>query len=320
MKVERQTPGCKGIWNNYQFLINQQVDECDYWVVYEGLLYEDETVCPIENMIFITAEPPTIREYNQNFLDQFAVVITCHEGIKHKNKILQQQSLPWHIGRKQKNDTNLFFSKNYDELKSINSHYKDKSISVVSSTKTMTKGHRRRNEFIQKLKDVFGNQIDVFGKGNYEIEDKWDAISRYKYHIVIENSALKNYWTEKLSDAYLGGAYPIYYGCNNLHDYFPKKSFTRIDINNTEKSIKVIKNVVKSNTYEKSKKELFIAKELVLDKYNLFAMIYDICSKKKAELDKICVKIKPEKYLSKSILKQWYSLIKNNFSLLKKKI
>ena len=34
----RQTPGSKGIWDNCQFFVNQDVEECDMWVVYEGLL------------------------------------------------------------------------------------------------------------------------------------------------------------------------------------------------------------------------------------------------------------------------------------------
>ena len=77
------------------------------------------------------------------------------------------------------------------------------------------------------------------------IPDKWDAIYLYKYHIVLENCSIPDYWTEKLADAFLGLAYPIYYGCTNLSSYFPEKSFTPIDIDNPEQAISILKKLLK---------------------------------------------------------------------------
>jgi hypothetical protein len=41
----------------------------------------------------------------------------------------------------------------------------------------------------------------------------------------LENSQSPHYWTEKLTDAYLGWAFPLYVGCPNVGDYFAKESF-----------------------------------------------------------------------------------------------
>lgn len=78
--VQRQTPGQKGVWGNCRFLCNTEGGCCDYWFVMEGLAGKtDKALCPKENVIFITAEPPALRTYKQVFLNQFAAVITCHD-------------------------------------------------------------------------------------------------------------------------------------------------------------------------------------------------------------------------------------------------
>jgi hypothetical protein len=46
---------------------------------------------------------------------------------------------------------------------------------------------------------------------------------------VLENSVQKNYWTEKLADAYLSWCVPLYYGCPNIDEYFDPRSIRKID-------------------------------------------------------------------------------------------
>jgi hypothetical protein len=59
----RQTPGSKGIWGDYQFFIDQDIEECDFWVVYAGFAKTERALCPPENTILITGEPPTCLLY-----------------------------------------------------------------------------------------------------------------------------------------------------------------------------------------------------------------------------------------------------------------
>ena len=271
----RQTPGAKGVWGDCRFLINDEVEECDYWVVHEGLLRTERTLCPPENTILITGEPPSVRTYDEEFLKQFATVIACDRNIPHPNVIFSQQSLPWHVGRLVRGNETLGFSKDYDELSAMSSFEKDKLISVISSDKSSTPGHALRLEFTRKLAERLGSRIDVFGRGIRDIDDKWDAVSRYKYHVVLENNSYPDYWTEKLSDAYLGGAHPFYYGCPNLADYFSPAAFTKIDINDLEAAVNVIEASLAGNRYEASLSEIHKARNLVLNTYNLFPMIWN---------------------------------------------
>lgn len=291
--IERQTPKHKGIWGNCHFVVNRPIPRCDYWVVCDDLTDIEETVCPKENTILLTHEPPTLGEYGRFFLKQFNTVITSHRSIKHKNPIFQQQGLPWHVGRMQKNHVNLSWSKDYDELNSIHRFHKDKLISVISSSKDGSAGHRQRLEFIKILKNYFGEKIDIFGRGVYEIGDKWDALARYKYHVSLENCSVEDYWTEKLSDAYLAGCYPIYYGCPNIEKYFKIASLSKIDVAQPEQAINIIESCIKENKYEEAKKFIKGAREAVLNKYNVFPMICDFINKEQYDLMKArYVKIK----------------------------
>ena len=300
----RQTPGSKGMWGDCQFVLNEDMNECDYWVVCEGLLQAESTVCPRKNTILITWEPPAVKVYNEEFISQFGTVITCHRNISHPNVIYSQQGLPWHVGRQVKDGKNIKFSKDYDELNNIRSFNKDKLLSVICSSKDHTKGHKKRVEFAERLKQYFGEKVDVWGWGFQEIEDKWDAISRYKYHVVIENSSSPDYWTEKLSDAFLGGAHPFYYGCPNISEYFSEDSFTSIDINNFERSASIIEEAIANRKYEKSVDAILDARDLMLDKYNLFPMIYTFCKKNRMEKVKVVVDLEPERSSSKGIAKK----------------
>jgi hypothetical protein len=252
------------------------VKECDYWVVCEGLsAKEEKTICPKENTILITCEPPTIKRYKRQFLDQFARVITCHPNIDHANPIFLPPFLPWHIGRRQRNHVNLSFSKDYDELASIKRFDKDKLISVISSDKASSEGHQLRLNFLQVIKGHLGDRLDVFGRGIQEIEDKWDALAPYKYHIALENSSINDYWTEKLTDAFLAGCHPIYYGCANIDQYFSPLSLTKIDISNPEKAVQIIDYCIKESKYEQTKNHILEARDKVLNQYNLFAILYE---------------------------------------------
>lgn len=279
--IIRQTPKSSGRWGDFEFIIDQETSECDYWVVYNDLLQMETAVCPPQNTIFITAEPPDIRGYKTEFIRQFARVITVHPNLDHPRVTLGQPGLNWHAGRVLTDIQNRrsIVNKTYDDFKGMHSFHKPKLMSLVTSSKAFTPGHRKRLELVDRLKGHFGDRLDVFGKGIREIGDKWDAIADYKYHIALENSYLPHYWTEKLADSYLGGAYPIYYGCPNLRDYFSPNAFTRIDVNDPSAAIAAIEQLIAGNKYENSLESIMTARNKVLDEYNMFPMIVKLLRK-----------------------------------------
>lgn len=306
----RQTPGSRGVWGNCEFFVNKEVQECDYWVVYEGLKAVESTHCPPQNTILITGEPPTIKRYPPGFLAQFGTVITCHTDMNHPHIIHNQQSQPWHAGIIRMLEGENIVKLDYDYFRSLKESPKNKLISVICSSKSMTKGHRQRVRFVEKLRRRFGQNIDVFGNGFDPIPDKWDAIYPYKYHIVLENCSISDYWTEKLADAFLGLTYPIYYGCTNLSGYFPDKSFTPIDITKPDQAISIIEGLIEDEIYERSIKYIMEANSLILNRYNLFPMLAQLCNEIKPSPCSVeTVKIKPESAFIHPLSKMYRFLV-----------
>jgi hypothetical protein len=298
----RQTPGSKGIWGDCTFYINQDIEECDYWIIYDALSGTETTKCPKDNVVLFTGEPPTVKKYSKSFIRQFNTIITCHRDIKHENIIYRQQALPWMAGAKYLKNENKWDSKvfkSYNDFLRTDNRKKDKEISIVISNKAYTNGHEQRIKFLSRLTDTFGDRIHLFGRGFNEIEDKYDCMASYKYSIVLENCSVNDYWTEKLSDAYLCGSFPIYYGCPNILNYFPEGSIARIDIYNVEDSIDKIKSIIDSDKYEHSLDLLEKSKDLVLNKFNLFpsiSMLIDELEKRNSNSDKQdLIKIYPER-------------------------
>lgn len=295
----RQLPNGEYIWKGYKFFINQDVKDPDFWVVYsKGERKTETAMCAPENTIFVTGEPETVYHYSNSFVNQFALVLSVQSQIKHHNMILSQPAQPWHIGKitKQyeggiKDASIVRYTQNYDSLKE-SSPIKEKLISVITSNKAFTKGHRERIEFVKKLKAYYGDKLDLFGWGFNSFDDKWDVIAPYKYHICLENSSYPHYWTEKLADCYLGEAFPFYFGCPNLNRYFDSKAFRLIDVNNFDASIRTIDDALAENLYEKSIEYIHDAKLLVLDKYNLFEMLVEQFNKMNPEAPKKQLTIK----------------------------
>ncbi|MGB5475300.1 MAG: glycosyltransferase family 10 [Gammaproteobacteria bacterium] len=269
----RQTPGGEGVWGECRFVVNQPVDACDYWVVCEGLTEEQETRCPRENTILVTWEPPDIKTYAQGFLDQFGTIVTCHREIRHPHIVYRQQGLPWMTGARLDPGSHTWTDHKTFEQIAADPGEKTKLLSVVASSKTSTPGHRARERLLSALEASLGTALDIFGLGYRPIEDKWDAVAPYRYHLAIENTAMPDYWTEKLADAFLGQALPIYAGCTNVLDYFPERSLVLIDPASAENAIRKIMSVLEADPYAERADAIRFAKEKVLREYNLFAML-----------------------------------------------
>jgi hypothetical protein len=272
----RQTPGGAGIWGNCRFVVDEPVESCDFWVVHDGMRETESTRCPPGATLLMTGEPPSVKLYRPGFVAQFGAVLTCHRQLVHPRVTLGQTALPWHLGRRQQALRNLGFAHDYDELKGITSWAKDRLISVITSDKRQTAGHVRRLALVRRLKAHFGDRLDVFGRGIREVEDKWEAIAPYRYHIVIENGVYPDYWTEKLADCLLAGAFPLYLGCPNVDEYFPAATMARLDARNPARAIATIEQAIAEQRYERSVDAIASARQLVLDRYNLFPVIADL--------------------------------------------
>jgi hypothetical protein len=267
--VNLYTPTGSMRWGASTFELNPPAEKpCDFWVVhsYSGEV-EKALVAPV-NTAFINGEPPAKKRYPRAFYAQFHHVVDSHPNTGHPRTILYAPCVGWHVGLDSFNNRFVF---GYDYLKTLLPPAKQNRISVVCSNVAKTTGQRQRLAFLAALKKRLGDKLVHFGRGFTPVSDKMEVIGSYRYNLVLENSVSPHYWTEKLADAYMGWAFPVYSGCPNLDEYFPPGSFLAIDIRNEAEAIRKIENLLLRETLPPLP-ALAQARELILDYYNPFAI------------------------------------------------
>jgi hypothetical protein len=115
-------------------------------------------------------------------------------------------------------------------------------------------------------------EFDLFGRGFDPIADKWDGLAPYRYSIAVENFSNPHYWTEKLADCYLAWTMPIYAGCTEITRFFPAESLIQVDMDDPETPRRVA-SIIRSGAWSKNRDAIAHARELVLNRYQLFAFI-----------------------------------------------
>lgn len=310
--LARQLPEGRGQWDEFEFVFTPSDEPVDAWVVYDNLREPLEQRCPRSNTLLITGEPESVRRYRPRFTGQFGKVWTSQEKIKHPELTRRNEAQHWHYAMR--DSLSHGSPLNFDQLASLKQPQKTKLMSVICSNKALTPDHQKRLEFVQLLQENFGDSIDFFGRGFHPVEDKADAIWNYRYHIVLENDHTEFFMTEKLSDAFLGWSYPIYFGGSEAYHRFPTGSFAAIDIYQPEQAISTIRCILAGNFYEDSSELLAAARENVLYKNNLFAMLADYwrghLNKQRAET----VKLLPKSHRTSLILNQVGRVARRTFT------
>lgn len=290
--LERQLPGTSREWGNCKFIINEPCGPCDWWVVASGLISPEIGYCDPAHTVFVANEPAE-RTYPQGFLEQFAIVISCDPNVHHPGRVLTHYGLPWWAGVTMSLQQPHQFSRvarfDYDDFKAMTRPAKPKKMSVISSRLTLFDGHIKRAAFIEELKRRFAREIDFFGYDSNPLADKWDGLAPYRYHVCLENTVHPHYWTEKIADPLLAYSLPIYSGGSNIADYFPEGSFLPINIQETDEACGEIERVLAVDPYEDHAASVAAARDLVLNKYNFFAMIADLCTLPARKQRKICL-------------------------------
>ncbi|GIW99530.1 MAG: hypothetical protein KatS3mg111_2863 [Pirellulaceae bacterium] len=267
----RQTPGGSGVWGACQFVSEPDGGPCDAVVVYDNCPRPIECYCAPENTLLITGEPPSLRRYRRPFTAQFGHVWTSHRQIDHPGVRYGAEGQPWHYG--------LYASQvhgrplNYTDLENLPPPRKTKLCSVICSTKSTTTDHRQRLAFIERLRAEFGEQIDIFGRGMRPVRDKADAIYAYRYHLALENDHSPFYMTEKLTDAFLGWSYPLYFGGEEAQHWFPTGSFLRLDIHQPDIAVGMVRDMLQHDLTDEQRNALDSARRIVLQRANIMARL-----------------------------------------------
>ena len=298
-------PGKEPVWGPCRFIFDPFEREYDWLVVVDDMPRAsanlcgdpraiDTPSCSRSRTLFVTTEPSTITRYGKHFVRQFGHLLTSQEAkaLPHPHAIRSQTGMPW------------FYGKPYDEIKRTPPILKTKLFSTVCSSKRQGHTvHAKRYEFTQRLAQAIP-ELEIFGHGVRFVERKADAIDPYAFHLAIENHCAPHHWTEKLADTFLGYAVPIYYGCPNVFDYFPEDSLIRIDINDFEGSLRIIRQELTFENYQRRLPAVQEARQRILELYGLPALL----SRTIAELEKtgLSSEVDRSRILKRRVMRFWH--------------
>jgi hypothetical protein len=128
-------------------------------------------------------------------------------------------------------------------------------VSHLTGFKEHTEGHLLRKKVhykqarIKISKDFYISQhggVENTFNNKYLGESK-DPLFESQFHICIENSKQKNFFTEKLIDCLITKTVPIYWGCENIGKFFDTKGFFIV---NSLEDITNICNSLNENSYQ----------------------------------------------------------------------
>ena len=147
-------------------------------------------------------------------------------------------------------------------------HEKTKLVSMIASDKGWLNGHKNRLQWVEKLK----NKVDLYGRGRqFQLNDKEDGIRDYMFSVAIENDSSDAYFTEKLTDCFVMGTVPIYYGSRKVVEkYFDPSGVIFLEDDPTLSTLSIEKYKSMMPSIEKNFKlaqELPIAEDYFFEKY-----------------------------------------------------
>ena len=274
-QYRKMTPGNKGVWKEMTGVTS--IDDADYVAII------DYTVQDIKNKpaIYLGAHPPSTNGYR------------CFDNAKNA------------IARMDLRDTCGFgewwLEMDYDTLMALRPTQKTRNLSAIVSSKTITEGHRQKIKFVDNFCIKYKDKIDIYGrvlpkqiphagasyKGplgfvdgvNPEFKSSFNvgkipALSPYRYTLDFDiDQSCPYYFSERFYDDLLLWCMPIYSGGTQVHKFLPENSFRYFDREKT--TPEEILDIVNSDFREKHINDMWAARELLLDTYQLWPRVYN---------------------------------------------
>ena len=280
--ILRQTPGRTGRWRDCDFVVDPRRGPFHLIAVMEDTPFTIDTQAA--RTLWFPCEPPRMRRHPIGFLRQFDAICSMQPRSWRRPVIARDFCYNWHIGC-QRNSGSVQYPLGYDEMQShVPPAMKNKILSCVASAKALIPGHVRRLRFAQAVQRQLGASCDLFGAGINPVADKADAIVPYRLHLTIENEAFPGYWSEKLGDAFLGEALPIYCGDPQITRCFPTASLLTIDIRRPNAALEQVCAWAtdSEHLYTERRSAILEAKSLILGHLNVFDACVDALEQIKA--------------------------------------
>ena len=277
--VERMAP----LWQRFvtaelEGLFTFDPDDPDYThlAVYEDLpplpgerkVNRVETLrCAKDRALLFVTEPSSIRRDGLHYLAQFGTVVTSRRFsaaeaaflARHGTEVDGVPALATFYGRDMDGDDHLSLADLPPALPD-----KTRTLSTVTSTKAMRHTvHAQRLAFVRDMKARLGDTLSLFGRGIDEVRDKREAMEDFRYHIAIENHIQPGHFTEKLTDSFIAGCLPFYFG-DPLARYRFSDAFIPINIFDPDGAERIIRNALEADEWSRRRDAIAHARDNAL--------------------------------------------------------
>jgi hypothetical protein len=278
-KYSRESVGENNFWNfkNRKINITHGLAKADYNYVMNGTNESLST-----NTIYTCLEPP-----NNSFFEYYYTNSRKANVTYFGSHLYHPNFVGWHLSLSI-NDLIKSLEKPFVKLY-------DKVLSVVVSDFYRDEGHKLRIDFIRELDNRSKNKtlpfdLHIYGRckslgfHSYKCElpsaVKDNGLVPYKYHFNAENTCVKNYVTEKFTDAIMSECLLFYWGCPNIKEIYDPDSFVVLTLEkkNYDKEIEMLSNMINNDEYGKRRKNILDVKRDMLENRNLFVKINNIIS------------------------------------------
>ncbi|NHB44117.1 glycosyltransferase family 10 domain-containing protein [Helicobacter pylori] len=182
-----------------------------------------------------------------DFRDRYLRMPLYYDRLHHKAESVNDTTAPYKI-----KDNSLYalkklshhFKENHPHLCALINNESDPLKRGFASFVASNPNAPKRNAFYDAL-----NSIEpVTGGGSvkntlgYNVKNKSEFLSQYKFNLCFENTQGYGYVTEKIIDAYFSHTIPIYWGSPSVAKDFNPKSFVNVhDFNNFDEAIDYIR-------------------------------------------------------------------------------
>lgn len=185
-----------------------------------------------DGRMFVSGITPIL----QDMIDEYDAIFTCDKDLVN----LHEKIHFCHAG-----STHPWIDKEHRDI-----HFKETMhfSSMIASSKNLCRGHQDRFDLYERIKNEFGPPNDdninpavfVFGSivgqsfgVSQNVNEKWhdkaSALQSFVYNIVMENDRYPGYFTEKLTDCFVTGTVPIYYGAPDIGNYFDTDGIIQVN-------------------------------------------------------------------------------------------
>ncbi len=278
--IHQQCPSVLGIYNDVQFVTN---GPCDLIIVlnkFDRAYQFAGRGIPI--FLWLIEPPDYLQLYTEHAdISFFEKIFTCRilPGFPVEKQVITPPFVHWHHAYSSKSRFLKHGYLPYSELvRDLSKNDKVNKIFLIDSYINNIAGHQDRINFVNSLKD--SKFIDLYGSYKWDVHPRFvDSITSFKYNIqkkylyslVVENQKDEIYWSEKITDSFLAFSYPIYFGSQQITNFFPGSSLINLpelfrDYKDFEKFFASAKDLLKEES-------LVEARNLVLNDYNLFNIL-----------------------------------------------